>query len=106
MSLAHINEDLFEQEVLKSTTPVLVDFWAPWCGPCKAMEPTLEKVAEETAGKLKVMKLNIDDNPQLASRYRVMSIPTMLLFVGGNVMEQIVGLVSKDKVLAKVQSHL
>jgi thioredoxin 1 len=106
MSLAHVNEALFEQEVMKSAIPVLVDFWAPWCGPCKAMEPTLEKVAEETADKMKVMKLNIDENPQLASRYRVMSIPTMLLFVNGAVMEQIVGLVSKDKVMAKVQPHL
>jgi thioredoxin 1 len=106
MALQHITENLFEQEVLKSAKPVLVDFWAPWCGPCKAMEPTLEKVAEETAERLTVMKVNIDECPQLASSYRVMSIPTLLLFKDGNVMEQIVGLVSKDKVLAKVQPHL
>jgi thioredoxin 1 len=78
-----VTEQTFETEVLRSETPVLVDFWAEWCGPCHAVSPVLEKIAEERAGELKLVKVNIDDNPQLASAYGIMSIPTMILFKDG-----------------------
>jgi thioredoxin 1 len=78
-----VTEQTFETEVLRSNTPVLVDFWAEWCGPCHAVAPVLDKIAEERQGELKLVKVNIDDNPQLASAYGVMSIPTMILFKNG-----------------------
>jgi thioredoxin 1 len=78
-----VTEQTFETEVLRSETPVLVDFWAEWCGPCHAVSPVLQKIAEERAGELKLVKVNIDENPQLASAYGIMSIPTMILFKDG-----------------------
>ena len=86
-----INEKNFEQEVLKSDIPVLIDFWASWCGPCKMVAPTVAEISEEYAGKVKVGKLNVDDNPLLASKYGVMSIPTLMLFKGGQVADQLIG---------------
>jgi len=97
-----INTDSFEAEVLKSELPVLVDFWAPWCGPCKALNPILEKVENEVGGKIRIVKVNIDESPEIASKYSIMSIPTLLFFKDGTVMEQLVGLVQKDKILEKV----
>src|ERR1700675_1622790 len=92
----------FEAEVLKSNLPVLVDFWAPWCGPCKAIAPLVEELAGEYEGKLKVAKLNVDDNPVTASRYGVRGIPNLLILKGGVVKEQIVGACPKAKLVQAI----
>jgi len=96
----------FEQEVLKSEIPVLVDFWAPWCGPCRMIAPAVEAVAQAYPGKLKVVKLNVDDNPKTPSRYGIMGIPTLILFKGGEVKETIVGVVPKTKIEELVAGHV
>ncbi len=96
----------FEGEVLKSDLPVLVDFWAEWCGPCRMVSPIVDEIAEELQGKLKVVKVNVDDAQDLAGNYQVMSIPTLLLFKGGEVVEQIVGAVSKDRLSEKINAKL
>src|SRR5579871_2665366 len=99
-------DSAFEQEVLKSDVPVLVDFWAPWCGPCKAMSPTIDVVAAEYAGKVKIGKMNTDDNPATPMRYQVRGIPTLLLFKGGKVVEQRVGSMPKADVLKMLEPHV
>lgn len=99
-------ENNFEQEVLKEEKPVLIDLWAPWCGPCKALEPAVKAIEEQYKGKLIVGKLNVDENPLIASKYSVMSIPTLLLLKDGNVNEQIIGLVSKAKIEKKILPYL
>lgn len=86
----------WDAEVLKASTPVLVDFWASWCAPCRQIAPSVEALAQDFAGRLRVGKLNVDDHPEIASRYGIRSIPTLLLFRGGNVVEQRIGLASKD----------
>ena len=96
----------FDADVLKSDVPVLVDFWAEWCGPCKMMGPTIDAVAAEYAGKAKVGKLNVDDNPATAGRFQIRGIPTLLLFKQGQVAEQIVGAVGKDKVVNILNRHV
>ena len=102
----NFTDTAFDQDVINSDVPVLVDFWAPWCGPCRAMAPTVDAVADEYAGKVKVGKLNTDDNPGTASRYQIRSIPTLLLFKGGKVVEQRVGAVGKPDVKKMLDSHL
>jgi thioredoxin 1 len=101
MGLIEVNTDSFEQEVLQSNIPVMVDLWAPWCGPCRSIAPTVEKIAAEYEGRMKVCKLNIDTSPAIAAKYSVMSIPTLLFFKNGEVASQIVGLVNKEKIVDK-----
>ena len=97
-----VSDTSFDSEVLKSDLPVLIDFWAPWCGPCKAIGPVVEELAEEYGGRLKVVKMNVDDNPQTPSRYGVRGIPNLILFKGGEVREQIVGAVPKAQLVKAI----
>jgi thioredoxin 1 len=99
-----INEGNFESEVLKSTQPVLVDFWAEWCGPCKMLGPVLDEIAGEQAGRAKVAKVNIDQNPELAARYGIQAIPTLLYFAGGTVRKQTVGVTSKKTIVSTLEA--
>ncbi len=96
----------FDSEVLKANVPVLVDFWAEWCGPCRQMTPTIDALASEYTGKVKVGKLNVDDNGQTAMRYNVRSIPTLLLFKNGQVVEQRVGAMGKNDVQKMIDAHV
>ena len=104
--IVHLTDDSFEDEVLKSSDPVLVDYWAEWCGPCKMIAPVLDEIADEFAGKLKVAKLNIDDNPGTPPRYGVRGIPTLMLFKDGEVEATKVGAVSKSQLTAFIDSNL
>ncbi len=104
--MIEVNDNNFTEIVENSDIPVLADFWAPWCGPCKALTPTMEKIAQELEGKIKVVKINVDESPAIAGKFSVMSIPTVILFNQGKVQEQSVGLVSKDKLLKKIQPYL
>jgi len=101
-TVQQVGDDSFEREVLKSPTPVLVDFWAPWCGPCRAIAPVVEELAREYDGKLKVVKLNVDDNPQTPSRYGVRGIPNLIVFKGGEVKEQIIRAVPKSQLVRAI----
>jgi len=97
-----VSDESFDCEVLKAELPVLIDFWAPWCGPCKAIAPVIAELANEYAGKLKVVKMNVDDNPQTPSKYGVRGIPNLILFKGGQVRDQIVGAVPKAQLIKAV----
>ena len=105
-NLHEVTDNNFETEVLKSNIPVLVDFWAPWCGPCKSIGPVLEEISNEFSGKLKVAKVNVDDNPRSPTNYNVKGIPNLVFFKGGKVMEQIVGAVPKEQILSAVSKLL
>ncbi len=96
----------FDQEVLKSDKPVLVDFWAEWCAPCRIVAPTVEAIAEQYADRAKVGKLNVDENQLVTSRYNIRGIPTLLLFKNGQIQEQVVGATSKDVILKLLEKHL
>ncbi|MBL6750640.1 MAG: thioredoxin TrxA [Nevskia sp.] len=101
-----VTDASFEQDVLKSSVPVLVDFWAEWCGPCRMVAPVLEQIAAESAGKLKVVKLNVDENPQTPPKFSIRGIPTMILFKNGQVAATQVGAAPKAQLAAFVQPHL
>lgn len=104
--IQHISEAEFTSKVLESDLPVLVDFFADWCGPCKMMSPVLEELSEEYAGKALIVKVNVDDNRDLSRTYKVMSIPNMILFKGGQKVDQIIGAVPKEEVKAKLEAAL
>lgn len=106
MSEITINEQNFETEVLKSDLPVLVDFWAVWCGPCRVIGPIVSELAHEYEGKMKVGKLNVDENNQLAFRYNVMSIPTLKIFKGGQVVGEVVGAAPKATIESELKKHI
>jgi thioredoxin 1 len=104
--IANLTTADFKTTVAAATTPLLVDFWAPWCGPCKAIAPILEEIATEMDGQVKVAKVNIDDHDTIAAEYGIRAIPTMLLFKGGKVVEQIVGMMPKAALKAKLTAQL
>ena len=106
MGVTKVNEKNFETEVLKSSLPVLVDFWAEWCGPCKVISPIIEEIASDLQGQLKVAKVNVDDSQELAAKYNIMSIPTLLIFKQGRVSGQIVGAMGKDQLMARIKPQL
>ena len=101
-----VTEQSFAREVLQSEVPVLVDFWAAWCGPCRAIAPIVEQIAAEHAGRLKVVKLDVDESGETSIRFGVMNIPTLLLFKGGKVVERWIGVQPKSVLLSKIQPHL
>src|SRR5215831_18483086 len=103
--LAHITDAAFESEI-HGETPVLVDFWAEWCGPCRMVAPVLEQIAAEQAGKLKIVKLNVDENQQTPMQFGVTGIPTMILFKDGQMVERIVGFMPKPQLLKRLEPHL
>jgi thioredoxin 1 len=105
-AISHLTTDTFKSAVAGTTTPLLVDFWAPWCGPCKAIAPILDELAAEFSGQVTIAKVNIDDHESIAAEYGIRAIPTMLLFKGGKVVEQIVGMLPKTALKAKLVAQL
>jgi thioredoxin 1 len=105
-SIRHVTDDTFEPEVLKSEVPVLVDYWAEWCGPCKSIAPILDQVAQEYDGRLKVAKLNVDENQQVPAKFGIRGIPTLMLFKNGNLEATRVGALSKSQLTAFLDSNI
>lgn len=105
-NVIEFTDDNFQTEVLESSEPVLVDFWAPWCGPCKALAPTIEELAKEYSGKIRIGKLNTDENPNTATAHQISAIPTVLLFKNGEVVDRFVGLNPKEKFSARLDTHV
>jgi thioredoxin 1 len=103
-NVAELTDDLFDSEVLQSSQPVLVDFWAPWCGPCRMIAPMIEELAQDNHGSVKVLKMNIDDNPNAAQQYGVMSIPTLMVFKNGEVVDRFVGVQPKARLQEAIDS--
>lgn len=103
---AEVTDKSFEQEVLNSDVPVLVDFWAPWCGPCRMVAPVVEEIADQYEGQIKVVKLNTDDNPQVASQYGIRSIPTLMIFKDGQKVDMVVGAVPKTTLANTLEKYL
>ena len=101
-----VTDDTFQNEVLESGQPVLVDFWADWCGPCRMIAPSVEEIAEEYDGSIKVTKVDVDDNPAIPGRYGIVGIPTLMVFKKGEVVERITGALPKDAILAKILPHV
>jgi len=106
MSVVAVTDSSFEQEVIKSDIPVLVDFWAPWCGPCRMVAPVVEEIAELYDGKIKVFKLNTDENPAVAGQYGIRSIPTLLVFKDGQRIDAVVGAVPRSTLATTIDRHL
>ncbi|MCP9774193.1 thioredoxin [Cyanobium sp. HWJ4-Hawea] len=105
-SAAAVTDASFEQDVLKSDVPVLVDFWAPWCGPCRMVAPIVDEIAKEFEGKIKVFKLNTDESPNVASQYGIRSIPTLMIFKGGQKVDTVVGAVPKTTLSSTISKYL
>jgi thioredoxin 1 len=106
MSIQHFTDGNFKQEVLESKVPVMVDFWANWCGPCKMIGPIVEELAKEYAGKMKIGKLDVDTNPKSASAYGIMSIPSLIFVKNGKVMDQVTGALNKAALKKKIEENL
>jgi thioredoxin 1 len=105
-ALADVTQTNFENEVLKNDQPVLVDFWAPWCGPCRMLSPVVEKIAAANTGKAKFVKMNTDDNPNIAGQYQVSGIPCLILFKGGQAVDRIVGYVPENVIASMLSKHV
>ncbi|MFH0826773.1 MAG: thioredoxin [Candidatus Omnitrophota bacterium] len=106
MSLIHFTDSNFKHEVLESKLPVMVDFWANWCGPCKMVAPLVEQLAKEFKDKVKIGKIDVDTNPKIATTYGIMSIPTLMFFKGGKIMDQVVGALSLSELKRKIEENL
>ncbi|MEL6776176.1 MAG: thioredoxin [Cyanobacteria bacterium J06597_16] len=106
MSAAQVTDSTFKQEVLENDTPVLVDFWAPWCGPCRMVAPVVDEISEQYDGQVKVVKVNTDENPSVASQYGIRSIPTLMIFKGGQRVDMVVGAVPKTTLANTLEKYL